>query len=639
MRNFLRLALASALVAGALSYGRPARAEADTFGLGSGRSGALSVTVANTVVNAYESITADVAMGDTTITVGNGGSFAADDLVLVWQTTTLASAPASGDQTQISLSGLATGSFEFARVKSVSGNAVTLTNAIASSSGYKGGASQLVRVPEYTTLSVASSASITATPWDGTRGGIVVFLATGTVTLDGAIVVDADGMRGGALENDAVALGCTALDGPTGSGGSTAGGTHKGEGLVPGAYSPNGNSANATYGRGNVSSGGGGGDCHNAGGGGGGHGGEGGLGGLSASTDSSRSVGGLGGAPLSYSPLSSLSLGGGGGAGEESSSLGTGGGGGGGVIFFRANVLAGGGTLSADGQAASTSTIDGAGGGGAGGAIVVRTATSADCGAIHANGGKGGDCNSLFGPGGGGAGGVVMVQAASGTCASASAVVGGDPGLAAGLTRGATAGGAGAKPTPPNGGFSPTTCDVPVNQCGGCVLATDCPSQAPICDGNTNTCVQCLSDNDCNGGETCDTLTHACTSDGGVDGGPNDGGGTDGATDAGENDGATDGGANDGAADGGETDGGDGGVTDAGNDGGTTDAGDAGTGKDAGKDAGKLDGGDGGVPDDGELEGGGIGCDVSTAPARGVGGALGLALAALMLARRRRRDD
>ncbi len=632
------LFLASILVSLAL-HPKNARAEADTFGLGSGHTGAVTVSLANTVINSYEPITVNIAKGDKTITVGNGATFKGDDLVLVWQPTSLASPPMSGDQTKIALAGLSTGSFEFARVKSVAGNVVTLTNAIASAGGYVGGASQMVKVPEYTTLTVKAGASIKPSAWNGQTGGVVAFLATGTVTIDGAIQANAVGMRGGALENDNTVFGCAALDGPAGAGGNNAGGAHKGEGLVPGAYSNKNGSANATYGNGDVSIGGGGGDCHNAGGGGGGHGGQGGNGGLTWQGDNARNVGGLGGSALDYSPLTRMSLGGAGGSGEENDMVGTGGGSGGGVIFARANAFTGTGAITADGASVTQAAQnDGAGGGGAGGAIVLFSATSADCGSIHANGGDGGSTAALHGPGAGGAGGVIMVQSASGLCAGKIAVDPGIAGTAAMQPRGAGNGGKGVKPPPPNGGFAPINCDIPINKCGGCVLNADCPNNLGVCDGTTNECVQCLTNNDCKdpAKKICDPKTQACvqcTSDTDCamneacdlvsekcipkvsDGGLNDGGGNgDGGNgDGGGND---DGGGN--GDGGGKGDGG--GYRDA------TDSDDTGT------------NGDGGFFD-GSLEGGGIGCNVSTAPTTSGFGLFGLGVAALVMRLRRRARD
>lgn len=74
-----------------------ARAEADSFFLGSGRDGALTVTTSR-VVNSYAPIAAPLAPGDIQVPIGavRGGSFASGDLVMLWQTTGLIPEPASG---------------------------------------------------------------------------------------------------------------------------------------------------------------------------------------------------------------------------------------------------------------------------------------------------------------------------------------------------------------------------------------------------------------------------------------------------------------------------------------------------------------------------------------------------------------
>ncbi len=646
-RNLIRIASVSALLVAGVFGSKSARAEADTFGIGSGRTGAVSITT-STVVNSYASITANVTATATTITVDSASGFAAGDLILIWQTTGLAVALTTD------LSTVSTGSFEYARIKSVAGNVVTLTNPIVSATGFAANTAQIVRVPEYTTLAISAAGSINAAPWDGTKGGIVVVFANGAVTNDGVISSAQSGLRGGILVNDPEVFGCLGTDVPvtpglavTGVAGATfnalAGGAKKGEGLFTADYSTDTSTSEAgnlaTFGRGNVSTGAGGGDCSNSGGAGGGHGGVGGQGGntwagetdIAGITTGNRPVGGEGGAAITYSPLSRLSMGGGGGAGEENDSAGTAGGIGGGAVLLRVSSLAGTGTISGDGQTAANSANDGAGGGGAGGLIVVLSATSATCGGLHAIGGTGGNCAADHGPGGGGSGGVILIQSASGTCGGT--VTGGPNGTDANvLARNAMAGGDGASSTI-NTGFT-GTCDVTLGTCGGCVV-----------------------DSDCIGGTICDTAINLCVSigdgglilpDGGITGLPDgglllpDGGIFD--PDAGS---SSDGGllSDGGSSDGGSgTDGGSGNDGGSGSDGGFFDGGsfDGGSFDGGGFDGGNVtgDGGGnqtGGSDDNGELEGGG--CSTTGASSDGEGAAfLGLGLvAALAFMRRKRR--
>lgn len=396
-------------------------AEPDTFELGSGKDGDLFVADAGVVINRYTRLTADAAEGTSTLTVSDSTGFTAGDLVLLHQSTGLASAPDSGDQTPIDLGDGPVGRFEYARVASVSEGVLGLTAPLLY--GYAANLSQVVEVPEYTALEVISGASLRAEPWDGGVGGILAVMVTGSLRNDGLITVDGAGFRGGAFYPFNVDLnGCTGLDEPV-----DAGGAYKGEGLVAG-------SVGTAAGRGNLTHGGGGGICHNSGGGGGGHAGMGGQGGRTTLEDNERDVGGMGGAPLVYLPYERLVFGGGGGAGDGNNSAGTGGGTGGGLMLIRAGDVQGQeGRFSAMGTTApGNARDDGAGGGGAGGFISIRTAKRLECGLAEASGGRGGSVGEIafpVGTGGGGGGGVVFLQGSPMACETR--VLAGAPGRTA----------------------------------------------------------------------------------------------------------------------------------------------------------------------------------------------------------------
>ncbi|HSO39175.1 MAG TPA: hypothetical protein VLT33_41900, partial [Labilithrix sp.] len=430
-----------AVVAALLAGSGVARAESDTFGLGTGRDGVLTVTsVPGVVVNTYAPVTAAITAGATSVTVGArvgaAATFTAGQVVMIVQTHGgFATPPVSGSGATLALtSATKTGRYELARVFSVAGNAVTLSNPTVNA--YDASATQLVSVPEYTTVQINAGARLAARAWDGATGtgGILALLATGAITNAGTIDVSARGFAGGLRISAASPTACAAEDGTPVLGGAGAGGAHKGEGLDPGAYSPVSTYAGATarhFGRGNVGNAGGGGNCFNSGGGGGGHGGAGGQGGnTNPDNDGGRAVGGRGGAPASYDPGVSLVLGGGGGAGEDDDGVGGNGGAGGGVLWMRGDSLAGAGVVNADGAlganaAAAVTPIysDGGGGGGAGGGVFAWLKGNAVCGGISARGGKGGNAlptvpGRSYGPGGGGAGGRVRIAAAGGICAA-----------------------------------------------------------------------------------------------------------------------------------------------------------------------------------------------------------------------------
>jgi hypothetical protein len=397
----------------------------DTFGLGTGRDGARLVDAPDTVINQYGLLTANVDAGSRDLTISNAALFTAGGLVLLHQSSGLSPAPASGDQRPISLG--AVGRFEYARVETVTPTGVRLTGPLQNA--YTANVTQVVSVPEYTNLEVRPGATLRAAPWDGSRGGILAALISGTLTNEGLITVEGAGFRGGAFLNNPDIRNCSGLDVPVADGGS-----YKGEGVVAGRFG-------TASGRGNLANGGGGGNCHNAGGGGGGHSGAGGKGGRSS--DGDRDVGGLGGAGVPYAPYQQLIFGGGGGAGEGNDDFGTSGAAGGGLMMLRAAAVVGSGRFSAEGASAGDTVLggdDGAGGGGAGGAISIRAFQGLNCGLALASGGAGGDTTHgtfLVGPGGGGGGGVVFLQAE--TIACPTQVLAGPPGisLATGDSRGA----------------------------------------------------------------------------------------------------------------------------------------------------------------------------------------------------------
>lgn len=486
-KQLLEVALVSlSLSAAAVIVPRDARAEADTFGIGNGHSLTHTAAALDEVINSYAPLTADAAVGTTTLSIGAAigapAGFAVGDLVMVWRATGIPGAEApSASQAPLDLAaagGGAVGRFEFARVTAVTATSLTLSKPLAQA--FAKDLTQVVTVPEYTTVSVPAGTSIAATPWQtagtGFAGGIVAFLANGAVTLDGKIHADGRGFRGGKIDaNFDVILNCPNNDGTEATGYAA-----KGEGVVATEF------GGATHGgRGNRANGAGGGNCAENGGGGGGHAGTGGVGGdaLAASNK-----GGLGGSKLDYSLLTRLGMGGGGGAGEQKNGVGSGGGAGGGVVFVRAKSLAGAGQLSATGQSAANAGIlgaesDGAGGGGAGGSILLRAVTTVTCGTATTKGGNGGNTAVVglgtFGPGGGGAGGRVLIQAKDAAGCPID-VAPGTPGSAgAGAARGAMAGGPGTKQPAPAGAFCFSN------------PAADCANPTPVCDVPNGTCEGC----------------------------------------------------------------------------------------------------------------------------------------------------
>src|SRR5205085_5854955 len=80
------------------------------------------------------------------------------------------------------------GLYEFVNVASIAGNVITITT--GDCGGLKNaystaGKSQVIRVPQINNLTINSGASVTATAWNGTIGGVVALHVGGTTTING----------------------------------------------------------------------------------------------------------------------------------------------------------------------------------------------------------------------------------------------------------------------------------------------------------------------------------------------------------------------------------------------------------------------------------------------------------------------
>lgn len=309
------------------------------------------------------------------------------------------------------------------------------TNA-AASAGNGQQTYQVIRVPQYASLTL--SGNIVATPWDGTRGGLVALDVAGNINFAGfSIDVSGRGFRGGrglgaGYTNPATHEFVTAN---TNSG-------FKGEGIMGtptdmwnGTAIVTGGSGYPTANRSTGAPGNaGGGGAHDSGGGGGANGGSGGHGGDeycsicgyipdgSSPNHTPGNTGGFGGG--AFLPTATrLAMGGGGGGGADHNSVDPNrghGGLGGGIALVRTGSVSGGGSINANGaNAPAPSSTGNAGGGGAGGSIIIVSDNSLAGLALNANGGIGGSVTN-HAPGGGGGGGVVFQSGGA-----SSSVVGG----------------------------------------------------------------------------------------------------------------------------------------------------------------------------------------------------------------------
>jgi hypothetical protein len=275
--------------------------------------GDVTISAANAEINGYTTLSAGAAAGAGTISVISTANLAlpassgvvvgnlplaAGDLLLIYQTQELAggidtsNSPAFGAVTSFGQAGL----YEFVYVRAINGLNIAINvsgdidgpSCTGLQNSYDANA-QVIRVPQYRSLTVTNGASVVARLWDGLVGGVVAAdirpgnspgPGAGLLAINGSgqISANARGFRGGALE-----------DALFGSGtnnetryrlGTCEIGARKGESILGWAgtgtaaptcitTAPTGSYVGQAFGRGALANGGGGGNEHNAGGGGG----------------------------------------------------------------------------------------------------------------------------------------------------------------------------------------------------------------------------------------------------------------------------------------------------------------------------------------------------------------------------------
>ncbi|MCD6229962.1 MAG: DUF2341 domain-containing protein, partial [Candidatus Diapherotrites archaeon] len=321
-----------------------------SFGvLGSGSDGALTVSSPGTVVNTYAYLTSGAGAGSNLITVSDGFGFSDDDEILVMQ-----------------MQGNGAGNYEFRRIVSGGGTENLVLDMPLKNDYFSGVfnsvssiSAQVVRVPNYTDVTLDSGAGIIAPAWNGYTGGIISFRSNAAVLVNAGASIDASGkgFRGGDLggcgnwgggEKGESQVGygnrCTQANG-AGGGGGDAEWCHSGEGGAGGGYGTAGSNGQRKY--------------YSCGGG-----------------WSCGSTTAVGGSAIGSPQLSELFFGGGGGSGGrdgDNPDCGGTGGAGGGIILISAGSVQVDGSVSSSGQNAPNDNTGetGGGGGGAGGSIYI----------------------------------------------------------------------------------------------------------------------------------------------------------------------------------------------------------------------------------------------------------------------------
>ncbi|RKG95851.1 hemagglutinin, partial [Corallococcus sp. CA053C] len=215
-----------ALILGLL-LAQVARAEPDSFGLGTGRDGVLTVVAGSTVLIGDSSpLKQSVAAGALQLTVP-GLKVGAGDLVMIHTSVGLSPPPDLGSGKAVALDNSVVGRWELARVASVdlTTGLLKLTQPLRFS--YAATRAQVVRVPEYSDVIIEAGGRLSVFPWDGRSGGILAMLVSGKLINDGTIDADGAGFRGGTFLNHPVLFGCTGFSVAEADGGAA-----RGEGVV-----------------------------------------------------------------------------------------------------------------------------------------------------------------------------------------------------------------------------------------------------------------------------------------------------------------------------------------------------------------------------------------------------------------------
>lgn len=301
---------------------------------GDGSDGALTIS-SNTTEAPIDSACSGTS--DTNSLSATNASFAIGQIVLIHQTR-----------------GSGAGTYQRNKITGYTAGTMTLENNLNYS--YTTGA-QVRVLKQYTNVTIDSGVTYTAKAWDGTVGGILSFIANGTVTSTGTISATGKGFVGG-----------TAVSGsPYASG-------RNGEGSA-GAGQSQTRSANGNSGGGGQSQA----SPYWEGGGGGG-GGNGTVGEDAPASSAFEGFGGYGGTTVGTSDLTTMVFGGSGGSGGigKNSATSGAGGNGGGIIFITASTITVTGSIVSNGGNGSNSNESQTGGGGAGsgGSILLKAQTA-----------------------------------------------------------------------------------------------------------------------------------------------------------------------------------------------------------------------------------------------------------------------
>ena len=391
-----------------ICVGDTAQLAAGTVGAdyGNGSDGALNVTSGTAYTdNVRTSITGTNAVGSSTLNVTSSTGFSVGDEIMI---ITMVDAATSNN---------VVGQHEFNIISGISGNAITLTTtltyAYTASSTKK---HQVLKVSNYTSVTIGSGVTLTCHTWNGTSGGVLAFRANGNVTNSGSITASEKGYRGfghaAAISGNAHRRNMNGAQGEGIYGTGYAGGASNGSNTAT-WNGANGNGGGGGTGRGDSGGGAGGGYAANG----------------TNGQNWGAHNGGTGGKAAGAANLSKLIMGGAGGegGGDEDGHLPGAGGNGGGIVLISCANLTNNGNLTANGENGENGTNSNpkgsngggcgmaGGGGGAGGSIKIIALFNSASGTIESLAGKKGTSNGCGGYGGDGSVGRIALASTSTT--------------------------------------------------------------------------------------------------------------------------------------------------------------------------------------------------------------------------------
>jgi hypothetical protein len=206
------------------------------------KDGTLTITASNTVLNRYTRVTADILPGSNTISVvdinelnrdgigylpagyvANASGFSSNalsqgDLIMIYQAQGASINTSNtinyGEVTNLN----GAGTYELAYVESIAGNVITLT-CNAELTYFAASYVQVIRIPQYSTLTINPGGSISAIPWgdpafggpdpsapERRKGGVVAVFADDLVN-NGLVSANEAGFRGGTIDNNTATQG------------------------------------------------------------------------------------------------------------------------------------------------------------------------------------------------------------------------------------------------------------------------------------------------------------------------------------------------------------------------------------------------------------------------------------------------